>query len=139
MGSSGGRETLTLQRLPKLVAGAIRTQVDADAIRPQVDEKLRVVLAATAFAHDWRNRHVAHINLRLTLDEGAKPLAPASGQLVRTAIDAIADLLNTIETHYCQGAAVACGGLGYLGDATALVYFLRKGLDAQTAELAVDS
>lgn len=129
VGSSGGRATLTVQRLPKLVA---------EAIRPEVGAKLTLALEVTAFARDWRNRHVAHLDLHLALDQGAEPLAHASRQSVRTGLDSITDLLNIVETHY-RGGPVEYAAVGYEGDADSLVYFLKKGLEAQAAELELDN
>ena len=91
VGSSGGRETLTLQRLPSLVNPAIRAEVQT---------QLTALMTKTKFARDWRHRLLAHRDLRLALDEGATPLTPANRREVRESLEAVANLLNAVETYY---------------------------------------
>ena len=117
VGSSGSRETLTLQRLPRLVE---------EEIRPKINTQLASVLQATKFARDWRNRHVAHRDLRLALREGATPLPEVSRRDIRLGIEAITDLMNTLEDHYMNGA-VAYTLVDVMGDADTLLYFVQKG------------
>jgi hypothetical protein len=51
---------LSLGRLARLVKPAIRDEVET---------RLTPVVAITAFAKDWRDRHIAHRNLQLALNE----------------------------------------------------------------------
>jgi hypothetical protein len=90
----GRRETLTIQRLLPLVAPALRQQLAA-AIDRCID--------ATAFARDWRNRHIAHSDFILATDEHATPLQFASRKSVIDSIAAITDTLNLVEGHYGTG------------------------------------
>jgi hypothetical protein len=54
------RNVLSLGRLARLVKPAIRDEVET---------QLASVVATTSFAKDWRDRHIAHRNLQLALNE----------------------------------------------------------------------
>jgi hypothetical protein len=121
----GRRQTLTVLRLPTLVD-------------PDIHDKIRGLVSAavkkTKFARDWRNRHIAHRDLDLALKEGAKPLAPASRQAVIDAIRAIVAVLGAVEEHY-RKSTTAYDHVSHLGDAEALLYVLRDGVEARDERL----
>jgi hypothetical protein len=54
------------------------------------------VFATTAFAKDWRHRHIAHRNLQLALNQNAEPLAHGSRLTVTAAVKATADFLGLV-------------------------------------------
>ena len=114
------KPTLTLRALPPLVDAAIRKEVEI---------ALDAAVQKCEFARDWRNRHIAQRDLSLAIDEGAAPLAPASRSRVKDAIDAIARLLNVLESHYCH-SEVAYEVIDVPGSAEALLYVIRDGLAA---------
>jgi AbiU2 len=122
---SAGRDNLTIERLPQLVAQSIRNAVE---------QRLDHVRGTSRFARDWRNRHIGHIDLALALRRQAKPLEPASRLGVSEALAAIAALLNEVESHYGTGP-VAYDMIDHLGGAESLLYVLRDGLDARAEEL----
>jgi hypothetical protein len=108
-----GKDNLTLTRLPSLVD---------DTIRPRVEPLLADVLARCDFARDWRNRHISHRDLGLALaDSMVPPLAAASRTKVNEATEAIADLLNAVEAHYCHGATTVYGMLDPVENAEAML------------------
>jgi hypothetical protein len=117
-----GKENATLLRLSQLVDSAIQ---------PKIDILLGVARAKCKFSQDWRNRHIAHRDLNLALNGNAKPLESVSRLNVQSSLEAIAAVLNVIESHYRD-----CGTVAYehsielLGGAKALLYLLRDGLDA---------
>jgi len=118
---SAGKDNFSLQRLPPIV--------DAK-IQPCVKELLKTCIAKCKFAHDWRNRQIAHRDLLLALNKNIGPLAPASRRAVGEAIDSIAELLNTVELHYLR-STVAYGSLvGPPSNAEVLLYVIRDGLEA---------
>jgi hypothetical protein len=119
----GRRQTLTVCRLPRLVDPAIH-----DKVRGLVSGAVK----KTKFARDWRNRQIAHRDLNLALREGAKPLAPASRKRVKEAIAAIVAVLGAVEKHYRKSATVY-EHVSHLGDAEALLYVLRDGIEARDA------
>jgi AbiU2 len=53
------RDTLTIRRLPLLVTGT--------PIEDQIKQLAHVADSKARFARDWRNRHIAHRDLRLAL------------------------------------------------------------------------
>ena len=118
---SFGKENLTLQRLPLLVDATIRT--DVESLLGSAQQKC-------AFARDWRKRRIAHRDLNLSLNENAKPLAPASRKAVGEGLAAIAAVLNRVELRYCGGEV----GYQYFESrlsARALVHVLEQGLTAR--------
>ncbi|MCI0624487.1 MAG: hypothetical protein L0387_23045 [Acidobacteria bacterium] len=118
---SAGKDTLSLQRLPVLVD---------DTIKPEVEKQLEACLTACEFARDWRNRRLAHRDLRLALDDPTSvPLAPASRKAVKDALAAIAALLNSVELRY-TGLTVMYD-LHPLGNAECLLCVLQDGLQAE--------
>lgn len=92
--ATGSKGNLSLARLPSLVG---------DLIRPDVEASILRIDAATEFARDWRNRHIAHLDFALTFDETAVQLAPVTRKKVDEAIQEIGLLLNIIEQHYTAG------------------------------------
>jgi hypothetical protein len=119
------RQTLSVRRLPALVELSI-------------EEKIRKLVSAAVkkseFARDWRDRHIAHRDLKLALKEGAKPLAGASRQGVKDAIGAIVATLTAVEQHY-RKSETAYEHVSQLGDAEALLYVLRDGVRARDKRL----
>jgi hypothetical protein len=117
----GRRQTLTVRRLP--------TMVD-----PAIHHKVRGLVSAavkkTKFARDWRNRHIAHRDLGLALNQVTKPLPPASRKRVKEAIAAIVAVLGAVEAHYRQ-TTTAYEHVSHLGDAEALRHVLRDGIEAR--------
>ena len=118
---SAGKDNLTVQRLPPLVA---------TEIRPEVDVLLEDVSAKCEFATDWRKRHIAHRDLALAIDKAAKALAHASRLLVNQAIESIGALLNRIDGHYRKAETYYKGGPRF-GNAEDLLYVLRDGIEVE--------
>jgi hypothetical protein len=115
------RQTLSLRRLPALVDASI-----AEKIRKLVS----VAVKKSEFARDWRDRHIAHRDLKLALKEGAMPLAPASRQGVKDAITAIVATLGAVEQHYRKSETLY-EHVSQLGDAVALLHVLMDGIEAR--------
>jgi HEPN superfamily AbiU2-like protein len=118
------RQTLSVRRLPTLVASEIQREVR------------RRVTSATKkcdFARDWRDRHIAHKDLQLALEKGTTPLAKASRRRVNDAINSITAVLQAVESHYCD--TTTAYELGSPRNAEALLYCLRDGLDARADRL----
>jgi hypothetical protein len=120
---SCGKENLTLQLLPRLVAPEIRARVE---------ELLAACGRKCEFALDLRNRHLAHRDLALATNDKAKPLPPASRRSVKEAIEAIADVLKAVELHY-MNVDVCFETVGCLGNAEALLCVLRDGTEVEEA------
>jgi hypothetical protein len=117
--ATGGKQNLSVRRIPPLIN-------DRD-LREKVEQLLGTALNACEFAIDWRNRHIAHRDLELSLGRAARPLPVASRERVNNALDSIAAVLNRLESHYFN-STVAYRSSPMTGDAEALLYVLRDGL-----------
>jgi hypothetical protein len=104
---SGKRTNLSIQRLPKCIRDP--------NLRNGVDDAISSALSAAEFCRDWRNRHIAHRDLGLALEQGVQPLIPASRQKVRTALDALDTVLNAVSHHYQQATTFWNSGPDHRG------------------------
>lgn len=115
-----GKPNLTINRL----AGPVD-----DALRDDVTALVETAVEKATFARDWRNRHIAHRDLRLALQDRAEPLEPGSRLKVKEALVAVAAVLRRIAQHY-EDSDIFFEYLGDAGDAEALLYVIRDGLEA---------
>jgi hypothetical protein len=119
---SSGRANLTIRALPPLIAKA--------EVLPVVEEMIDIALARAEFARDWRNRHIAHRDLKLALKDGAEPLKPASREAVKDALRSISQVLNSVSQPYL-GETTAYEQTQALHGAGGLLYALDDGLRAE--------
>lgn len=118
---SAGKKNLTIQVLPTRVH---------EKVRESVQDLVNIAIERAEFCRDWRNRRIAHRDLRLAIEEGVKPLTPASRRDVWNAIASIDNVLNAITFHYKDSTTnfdVVQGSDG----AEALLYVLDDGLRAE--------
>ena len=120
---TAGRQNLTIQRLPALLTDSVL----ATEVQALVDK----AVSRSAFARDWRNRRIAHSDLALAIKEGAQPLAAGSRKTVVEALEAIGGVLDRLEQHFRN--TVFFEGFGHAGDAEALLYVIRDGIEAKHA------
>lgn len=122
--SPGGKDraNLTIQALPELIPNA--------ELRSQICKLIAEATKQTGFCRDWRNRRIAHRDLKLALDRPTTPLAAGSRLQVRAALDAIAAVLNAINAHYFESETYF-DGLSTNGGALSLLYVLDDGLRAR--------
>jgi hypothetical protein len=118
---SAGRPNLSIRRLPEVVDHAVT--------RVMVEDLVSKALVAAEFCRDWRNRHIAHRDLRLALSHGVDPLQPASRAKVREALSALATVLNAISAHY-QDSTTFFESSTEPGGAMSLLYVLDDGIRA---------
>ena len=116
------KDNLTIRRLPDLVG--------ADTLKVDLQKLIDAAGAATDFARDWRNRHIAHRDLKLALQDGAQPLAPASREKVNKAIAAISRVLQHLYLAYFD-SEIRFDLVFTFADAESLLYTIRDGLDAE--------
>jgi AbiU2 len=113
-----GKETLTIRRLP----GVVPDVAVAASIQAHVDG----LITQSAFARDWRNRHIAHRDLILAQNRNAVPLAPASRADVESVLATLRNTVNAVGDHYFK----AMTGFEYFDPpwgAETLLYWLRLG------------
>jgi hypothetical protein len=119
------KRRLTLRNLSQLVKDpTAKRNVEALFVKVERDAE---------FCRDWRDRHIAHLNLALAIeDPSARPLLPASRKQVNEVLDGIVALLNAVSSHYKDSESffrldTSAGG------AVSLLYIIDDGLKAQEA------
>lgn len=118
--SPGGKNNLSIQCLYILVD---------EEIKETISNQITNAKEKTNFCLDWRNRHIAHRDLKLAMGEQAEPLKPASRDMVRHALESIAKVLNTISEYYMKSTTKFDLG-NELGGAEDLLYVLDDGIKA---------
>lgn len=88
---SAGKDNLTVQRLPDLCE-------DPD-LRDEIESLVRNAIGKAAFARDWRNRRIAHSDFARAIDPSPEPLAEATLQKAKGALDAVHAVLDTISVR----------------------------------------
>ena len=121
---SVGKANLTLLRLPPVIPES--------SLAEEVQNLVEVAVSESSFAREWRNRRLAHRDLALALDDGAKPLPGVSRQNVENSLAAFRDVLNQLSGHYLDTTISFEHFISY-DDGEALVYYLR--LAAHTDKL----
>ena len=119
---SAGKSNLTVQVLPALV--------NDSATRATVEARIAEALAASNFCRDWRNRHIAHCDLRLVIEPSAEPLKPASRLKVKQALAALDAVLNAVSSYYLDSTTYFAFGAAH-GGAMSLLYVVDTGLKAE--------
>jgi hypothetical protein len=123
---SMGKANLTIRRYPVLVTDT--------AWRAELDDAVSRAVSLAEFARDWRNRHLAHRDLRLALGEPTAPLAPASRASMKAALKALSIVYNCVERH-AFGETTLFDSFSHPGDAASLLNVIRAGVDARHARL----
>lgn len=121
-----GRPNLSLRQLAELLPES--------SPRAHIATLVEEAVQATAFAHDWRNRKLAHRDLDLALGGDANALAPASRKAVKVALAAIVNVLNATAAHFFDSTTIfdLPGG----NDSVVLLYTLRDGMRAEEQRMA---
>ncbi len=119
---SAGKDNLTVRQFPDFI--------DDETLKISVTDLIDVAIKKTEFCRDWRNRHIAHKDLRLSLQAGAEPLKPANRAKVKEALSSISDVLNAVSNYY-MGSTTMFEGMGSWNGAVSLLYVLDDGLRAK--------
>ncbi|WP_271606236.1 MULTISPECIES: AbiU2 domain-containing protein [unclassified Bradyrhizobium] len=122
-GKGGGRTNLTIKAFPDLI--------DDAALKERVTKLADEAGNRTEFARDWRNRHIAHRDLKLVLEQATTPLAAATREDVKKAVSTIAADLNEVAAHYTDSQTAFEHVAGPLGGAVSLLYVLGIGARAK--------
>jgi hypothetical protein len=125
--SSGKQDksNLTIQALPVLIEYA--------KLKEEVSKLIAVAINDTAFCRDWRNRHIAHRDLKLALEQPTTPLAEASRASFNKALKSLSNVLNALDGHYFQSETRFDLGAP-IGGAVSLLYVLGIGSRARREE-----
>jgi hypothetical protein len=114
-----GKSNLTILLLPNLV--------EKGKISSHVDNLCSLAVAKADFCRDWRNRHIAHIDLHLAMKEGVEALLPASRSKVKDCLSAIAEVLNAVNSHYFNSTIMFDWADNHRG-AVELLYLIDDGI-----------
>lgn len=116
---SAGKENLSIQRFPSTVGD--------EKLRQKLEEKIEIAKINSNFCRDWRNRHIAHRDLKLAIQDGSNSLSPASRKAVKDALASIVDVLNLVTLHYQDSTTMFDVPKGY-GGGESLLYVIDDGL-----------
>jgi hypothetical protein len=120
-GPAGKRRLSVLQYTPLVARLPIR-----DAVHAALDN----VDSATRFARDWRDRRIAHRDFKHAQDPAVQPLKPASRAKVEAALQAVRELMQIPEDHFCDAKVSYEHVIRGPGGAWELLYHLDSGLEA---------
>jgi hypothetical protein len=120
---TGDKENLSVQMLPSLIKELkLKTEVQS-----LVDESLIKV----KFCKDWRNKRLAHRDLSFAIEDGIKQLEKITLNKIDNAIDSLADILNSIDSYYCDSTTYFKSGGGNPGNSASLLHVLYDGKKAE--------
>lgn len=112
---TGKKRNLSLHSLPNAIT--------SPAMKATVQLSIENALLKCEFARDWRNRHIAHADFSLALEESAQPLAVASRERVRAALQSIEDVLNSISIPLLD-STTRFGSMTLMNSGEDLIYLL---------------
>jgi len=121
---SVGKPNLTIKRIAALVTD--------QELKSKIETLVSVCVSSAEFSRDWRNRHLAHRDLKRATAEVADPLLPASRSKVKEVLENFCSLLNALSQHYFASTSFFEIS-GTPGDAEELLYVLDDGLAMEAA------
>lgn len=92
---TGEKENLSLKQLQKLVEVPGENQLALD-LRKLLDN----LHNKTQAFRKWRNKKIAHFDLRTAIESSINPLPGISRQMIEEALQVIREYMNTIQIHY---------------------------------------
>jgi hypothetical protein len=119
-----GKDNLTIRLLPDLVS--------SQQLKVELEPLINAAVDATDFARDWRNRRLAHEELRV--GRNVTPLASAKFDYIDMALTAIRTVLNRLEQHYLNKTVSYEDTIPALGGVQSLIAVVRKGVEARRSE-----
>jgi HEPN superfamily AbiU2-like protein len=103
-------------------------------LKDELEHLIKAACDATDFARDWRNRRLAHEELRL--GRNVTPLASAKFDDIDTALCAIRTVLNRLEQHYLNKTVSYEDTIPALGGVESFIAVIRKGVETRRNERA---
>jgi len=89
---SMGKDNLTVRRLPDLI--------DDQALRLDLSRRIESCLHQAAYVSDHRSKRLAHHDLAMALNDGAKELTGVSGVMIGQTVEALQDIIRVVYGHY---------------------------------------
>jgi len=105
---------------PNLTIGWFTDLVTDPALKTCVSDLIEAARKSAEFVTDWRNRRLAHRDLKLALRyTDIQPPPPVTRDQVEKALSGLRDVLSCIEGKYCDAGTAYSTSIA-LGDATQL-------------------
>jgi len=123
---TAGKDNLTIRLLPDLVS--------SQQLKVELESLIKSAVSTTDFARDWRNRRLAHEELRV--GRNVTPLASAKFDYIDTALAAIRTVLNRLEQHYLNKTVSYEDTIPASGGVESFIAVIRKGVEARRHERA---
>lgn len=120
--SGKDKPNLSIQALPSLVSDP--------KLNAEVQNAVGIALSATNFARDWRNRLIAHRDLKLALEQPTAPLADETLRQVSDALKSLEALLNVLARYYFD-SETRFDLVPRRNGSISLLYVLRAGIKSQ--------
>lgn len=122
---TAGHENLTLARLPSVIPDT--------ELRGEVDTLIKAAQSKSKFARDWRNRHLAHTDLKKAKNPEAHALAAASREQVEEALISMTAVLNRVLGYYEDASMDYRSAQVWVQGSSSLLKVLRAGVAALRA------
>lgn len=119
---TGKKKNLSIRSLSNLIS--------SDSLKKEIEGLIVTTIEKAEFCRDWRNRRLAHKDLKLSLSDKAMPLKSASREKVKDVLEAISSIMNAIAIHYSD-TTISFDGLPRIKGAEALLYILDDGIKAE--------
>jgi len=117
-----GNDNLTLERLRTSVS-----EPGNNELVLKLADHLQNAKAAYEATRLYRNKRLAHNDLKTILEQEALPLPHATVSEIRTTLREVGEFLNAIELHY-QKSTTTFGYVMIVGDADGIVGLIGDGL-----------
>jgi hypothetical protein len=117
-----GNNNLTLERLQNSVYA-----LGNEELALKLDVHLRDARAAYEATRKYRNKRIAHNDLKTILENDAISLGPHTVRDIKKALKEVSEFLNQINMHY-RNCTIAFGLVSMQGDADYIVGLTRDGL-----------
>ena len=117
---------------PNLSVRRLSAAIPDPALKANIESLVSTCVSSAEFSRDWRNRHLAHKDLKRATSDVADPLLPASRAKVKEVLANFSALLNAVSLHYLELTSFFEVS-GAPGDAEELLYVLDDGLAMEAA------
>lgn len=122
---TGTKQNHTIRRIPDLV--------ESGEFRDRIQQCVDNAIEATGFARDHRNRRIAHKDILLARNQHPRPLEPSTLGKIRSAIGAIVECMNVVQSRY-EKSHTHYGPVGASRGARMLLHYLERGVKHRDQE-----
>jgi len=118
------KRNLTIKAIPKYI-------IDNPKFKKKINRKIEQIMDISSSFRDWRNRHIAHKDLILSIkNHDSKPLKTLTRQDIRLTVERFHQLFNDLEIYYQLPKSYF--DLMIIGKSSStLIYYLENGIKYQ--------